>query len=297
MSVPPAPEWFQRYVAAEPVDGTVEVDGARIHHLRWGDPTTTPGIVFVHGGAAHAHWWSHIAPAFLPHHSAVAIDLSGHGDSGHRDDYLLETWCEEVAAVIDDVGFVTPPVVVGHSMGGFVTIATAALHPERIGGAVIIDSPVIAVDPEVNAARAGDQFAKAKTYDDLEEAVARFRVVPGQDVLLPYVADHIARRSLVHTDAGWSWKFDRGIFMPRRRQAAEFLSRVQGRVALLRAEHGLVTEDIGRHMYEQLGRVAPVIELPTAGHHPMLDVPLILITALRSLLADWDHSIPYDRPD
>jgi hypothetical protein len=40
-----------------------------------------------------------------------------------------------------------------------------------------------------------------------------------------------------------------------------------------------------------------VIELPTAGHHPMLDVPLILITALRSLLADWDHSIPYDRPE
>ncbi|MEC7144654.1 MAG: alpha/beta hydrolase, partial [Actinomycetota bacterium] len=68
------------------------------------------------------------------------------------------------------------------------------------------------------------------------------------------------------------------------------------RVALLRCEYGLVTPDIGDYMYEQLGRVAPVIELPTAGHHPMLDVPLILITALRSLLADWDHSRPLRRP-
>jgi pimeloyl-ACP methyl ester carboxylesterase len=66
-------------------------------------------------------------------------------------------------------------------------------------------------------------------------------------------------------------------------------------VALLRCEHGLVTPDIGDYMYNQLGRVAPVIELPTAGHHPMLDVPLILITAIRSLIADWDHSRPLDR--
>jgi pimeloyl-ACP methyl ester carboxylesterase len=226
----------------------------------------------------------------------VAVDLTVHGDSDHRQEYLLETWCAEVAAVIADAGFVTPPVLVGHSMGGFVATATAALHPTVIGGAVIIDSPIIAVDPEVNAARASDQFANAKTYDDLEDAVARFRVVPGQDVILPFVGDHVARRSLRATDGGWSWKFDRRIFVPRRRQAAEFLSRVTGRVALLRAEHGLVTEDIGRHMYDQLGRVAPVIELPTAGHHPMLDVPLILVTALRALLADWDHSIPYDRP-
>lgn len=295
MDVAATPDWFTRYVETIPSEETTTVEGATVHYLRWGDPTKTPGIVFIHGGAAHAHWWSHVAPAFLPHHCAVAIDLTGHGDSDHRDDYLLETWCAEVAAVIGAAGFVTPPMLVGHSMGGFVATATAALHPDLIGGAVIVDSPIIAVDPEVNAARVSDQFANAKTYDDLDAAVARFRVVPEQDVILSYVGDHVARRSLRDTAEGWSWKFDRRIFVPRRRQAAEFLSRVRCRVALLRSENGLVTEDIGRHMYDQLGRVAPVIELPTAGHHPMLDVPLILITALRSLLADWDHSVPYDR--
>jgi len=72
---------------------------------------------------------------------------------------------------------------------------------------------------------------------------------------------------------------------------------VRCRVALLRAEHGLVTPDIGEHMYDTLGRVAPVIELPTAGHHPMLDVPLILLTAVRSILADWAHSTPLPAED
>ena len=83
--------------------------------------------------------------------------------------------------------------------------------------------------------------------------------------------------------------------MPPRRDAAEYLPQITCRVALLRCEHGLVTDDIGAYMYEQLGRVAPVVELPTAGHHPMLDVPLILITAIRSLIADWDHSRPLGR--
>ena len=43
---------------------------------------------------------------------------------------------------------------------------------------------------------------------------------------------------------------------------------------------------------ETLGRVAPVIEIPEAGHHAMLDQPLLLLTAIRTLLADWTHCEP-----
>lgn len=50
------------------------------------------------------------------------------------------------------------------------------------------------------------------------------------------------------------------------------------RVALFRAEDGLVTPDIGAYMYERLGRRAPVVEIPEAGHHMMLDQPLSLLT-------------------
>ena len=67
------------------------------------------------------------------------------------------------------------------------------------------------------------------------------------------------------------------------------------RVALFRAEHGLVTPDIGDEMYDLLGRVAPVIEIPEAYHHIMLDQPLLLVTGLRTLLADWEHSLPQRR--
>jgi len=79
--------------------------------------------------------------------------------------------------------------------------------------------------------------------------------------------------------------------------ALPYLSQVRCRLALLRSENGLVTADIGAEMYDQLGRVAPVIEIPEAGHHAMLDQPLLLLTALRTLVADWDHSEPHRRPD
>jgi pimeloyl-ACP methyl ester carboxylesterase len=67
-------------------------------------------------------------------------------------------------------------------------------------------------------------------------------------------------------------------------------------VAVFRAEHGLVPPDMGERIAERLGRVVPVVEIPLAAHHVMIDQPLSLITALRTLLADWTHSEPH-RPE
>jgi len=290
------PEWFRRALAVPFGDGHVDVDGASIHYLAWGEPGRR-GLVFVHGGGAHAHWWTHVAATFADRYRVAALDLSGHGDSAHRDAYDIEQWTAEVMAVAADAGMAERPVVVGHSMGGFVTIATAALHSDGLTGVVVCDSPVTEPDPEVESYRLKEAFGAPRTYASVDEAVARFRTVPPQDHYLPYVMDHVARRSLCPVDGGWQWKFDRHVFAQfgggMRGIARPYLAQVRCRFALLRSEHGLVTEDIGADMYDALGRVAPVIELPEAGHHAMLDEPLVLLTALRTLLADWDHSEPH----
>lgn len=295
---PGAPSWFVRALHTPFFDEHVEVDGARIHYLAWGEPGRR-GIVFVHGGAAHAHWWTHVAAPYARQYRVVALDLSGHGDSDHRDRYSLEQWAAEVMAVSAAAGIDGPPVVVGHSMGGFVSIATAALHDE-LAGVIVVDSPVAEQDHEVGAARAGQAFGVPRVYPTVADALGHFRTVPPQEHYLPYVMHHVARRSLRAVDGGWSWKFDHNLFSAFtssiRAVALPYLPRVRCRFALLRAEHGLVTPDIGESMYEKLGRSAPVVELPEAGHHGMLDQPLVLTTAIRSLLADWDHSRPSRRP-
>jgi pimeloyl-ACP methyl ester carboxylesterase len=294
MSAPPAPAWFRRALDVPRTDGFVEVDGTPIHYLEWGDPEA-PGLVFIHGGAAHAHWWSFLAPLFAEAHHVVAVDLAGHGESGRRDGYPLEAWARDIIAVVDRVHRGGRPVMIGHSMGGFVTIATAALHPESLTGIAVLDSPVIRQDPEVEAARHTDIFRAPKVYPDAEQMVARFRTIPAQDHYEPYILDHVARHSIMAVEGGYTWRFDPRVFNPWRNLITDLLPLVDCRVALFRAEHGLVTPDIGQFMYEQLGRIAPVVEIPEAGHHMMLDQPLLLLTALRTLLADWEHSTPHRR--
>jgi len=287
-----APEWFREAVATPFEDGVVEVAGCPIHYLKWGEPGR-PGLVLVHGGAAHAHWWSFIAPQLTHDYQVVALDLSGHGDSGRREQYPREIWADEIMAVAEDAQLVGAPIVVGHSMGGFVCISAAAHYGDRLAGAVILDSPVRRPDPEAEEGARGRAFRNPKVYPHIETALQHYRVVPEPTCAEPYILDHIGRHSLRRVEGGWTWKFDPLVF--RRfapRAIHEILPEVRCRVALFRAEFGLVTPDIGDYMYELLDRNAPVVEIPSAYHHLLLDQPLALITGLRAILSDWEHSIP-----
>jgi len=294
-TVPNAPGWYREALAVPFSDETVSVDDCPIHYLAWGQRGRR-GIVFVHGGGAHAHWWIHIAAGYANRYRVAALDMSGHGDSGRRESYSLEGWTDEVMAVIADSGMSGNPVIVGHSMGGFVAIVTAALHSDSLAGVIVCDSPVTEPDPEIDAARVGQAFGRPRVYEKSEQALARFRTVPPQEHYLDYVMADLGPRSLRKVEGGWSWKFDHRVFGAfdgnPRAIARPYLADVHCRLALLRSQYGLVTEDIGAYMYELLGRVNPVIEIPQAGHHLMLDQPLLLMTALNTLLADWDHSEP-----
>jgi len=285
-----APGWFSAALADEGQERRITVEGTPVAYRAWGDPADR-SIVLVHGGAAHSRWWDHIAPLLTGGRRVVAVDLSGHGDSGRRDRYSLDTWAREVLAVVAEAGDAGSSVVIGHSMGGLVTLRLASLAGSRIAGAVAIDSPVRDIAPEDRAARQHRAFGPLRVYPTREAAVARFRPIPDQPALA-YIADHVAATSIRPAEGGWTWKFDPQVFA-RDHLTPELLTRLDCRVALFRAEHGLVTPQQGEVLYDRLGRVAPVIEIPAAGHHIMLDQPIALVAALRTLLSDWDHSIPH----
>ena len=154
----------------------------------------------------------------------------------------------------------------------------------------MIDSPVQDLTPEDRAARDARAFGPLRVYRSAEEAIARFRPIPDQPVL-PYVRAHVAATSIRPVEGGWSWKFDPAIFS-RSQATPALLHQLDCRVALFHAEHGIVPPQTTELMYDKLGRRAPVIEVPAAGHHVMLDQPIALVTGLRALLSDWDHSLP-----
>jgi pimeloyl-ACP methyl ester carboxylesterase len=283
------PAWFLAALSAHCEQGVIDVDGTAVTYRAWGEPGDA-GLVLAHGGAAHARWWDHIAPLLATGRRVIAVDLSGHGDSGRRDAYTLDLWADEVLAVAAGAGITGPPTVIGHSMGGFVALRAAGLYGARLAGVVAIDSPVRDVTPEERAAREQRAFGPLRVYPAAEELIARFHPIPDQPGL-PYVVDHIAKTSIRPVDGGWSWKFDPRIFA-RLPLSPELLTRLDCRVALFRAEHGILSAQMSDVMYDRLGRLAPVIEIPAARHHVMLDQPLALVTGIRTLLSDWDHSLP-----
>src|SRR5262249_41410068 len=174
-----APAWFTAALAAPRQEAVVVVERCPLHTIPWGE-RGRPGLVLVAGGAAHAEWWTFIAPQLAQQYDVVALDMSGHGDSGRREEYPREQWAREVMAVAADAGFPGPPVLVGHSLGGLVSIVAASLHGDRLAGAVIVDSPVRAPDPESEEGARGRAFRNPKTYPDLETAIAHFHLVPPQ---------------------------------------------------------------------------------------------------------------------
>jgi pimeloyl-ACP methyl ester carboxylesterase len=294
MSAPP-PDWFTAALAAPADDGAVDVAGARISYRAWG-PEGAPGAVLVHGTAAHARWWDHIGPFLRAGGLRIAaISMSGHGDSDWRDCYSLDQWTAEVMAVAPAAGIAGSPFIIGHSLGGGVALNTAARHGGALAGIVVIDSAVYEgpPPPEMSAPEMG--FGIGRTYPSREVILERFRLVPEQEVL-PYVREHIAAWSVTERENGeWGWKFDQALFAKMSPQVPPSAGPTGCRVAIVRAQHGMMSAEMADRLRGRLGQPAPVVEIPAAGHHVLLDQPLSLVAALRAVLGNWTAREPGDK--
>ncbi|MDH3044885.1 alpha/beta fold hydrolase [Gordonia alkanivorans] len=278
-----APEWFRTAVRTEPEHSSITVHGARITYRCWGEPGS-PGLLLVHGGAAHAGWWDHIAPRYARDRRVVALDLSGHGDSDWRDTYSLATWADEITAVAAAAQADDHAVLVGHSLGGLVGIRTAIAHPDLVTDLMLVDSRIL--DAEILDAIQRNQPEdgiprRSKHYPSLEAALERFRLVPDH-ASLDYARDHVARQSAVRDADGWRWKFDRAF--------ADELTDLPPhppsdcRLGVVYGEHGVVTPEMIDMVTAGLNEPARVVELAGAGHHIPLEQPLALMDAIDDFL-------------
>ena len=311
MTSPDLPAWFTRAIAAPYTEHVASEGACPIHYLRWGSGGDTsapakPPVLLIHGGGAHAHWWGFLAPLLTDRYDVLALDLSGHGDSGRRDRYPREVWAGDVLAVIDHAKLSQRPVIVGHSMGGFVSMVTAALHGERLAGAILVDSPVRPprpTDVEPTPAepsesgdkqRAGWSFQRMAPYPDFESAVSRFRLLPEQPAPYAFLLDYVASTSVRKDDDGYTWKFDPRVFEKASRSSLrDYFVSARCRLAVVRgSESTVLPKDIAEYMVGLLPGRVPLVEVPEAHHHLMFDQPLPFLVAIRTLLADWQCSLP-----
>lgn len=107
----------------------VSVNGAELWYQFTGSGDTVVQI----GGAVSAHeGYATITPILSEHYRVLDYDHRGYGLSDRpRQRYTFETWCDDLAALMDTLG-VERAHIHGGSMGSFIAVAFAAKYPERV---------------------------------------------------------------------------------------------------------------------------------------------------------------------
>jgi pimeloyl-ACP methyl ester carboxylesterase len=292
------PEWFERSVAAPYDTCSVEVAGCSIHYLRWGD-SKDPGLLLLPGTGGHAHWFSHLALLLADQFHVVSMDLAGCGDSGRRDHYTRELIVSEIMAVCADSGMLsaaTPPVLVGHSVGGQHVVRAAIAHGKSLLGVIAVDAlryAELAHDPAVKALNGARPAPRPQPiYPDYETAVARFRLSPRPaiEIQTDYVLNHIARHSLREVEGGWAWKFDLALASVASLglELKDSLKNLSCHAAAIYGENThLADHTLLQSMTAITNGEIPVFVIPGSSHYPMIDSPLAFVCAIKGIALTW----------
>src|SRR5262249_32756775 len=129
--------------------GTVVIDERTIHYHAVGDPARPKGrrLLYVHGTGCTGEVWLPHMKAMGDLHTAVAIDLPGHGKSpgrGFRGVGDYTHFALELARTLQW----DRCVIVGHSLGGAIALLAALYHADRLDGLVLVDTGArLRVDP------------------------------------------------------------------------------------------------------------------------------------------------------
>jgi pimeloyl-ACP methyl ester carboxylesterase len=126
--------------ALPPMGQWVDVAGGRIHYVEMGPKDAAgPVIVMIHGIMAQLRHFSYgFADRMAVDHRVILIDRPGWGHStisGKRPP--ISRQADMIAEALAKLG-IEKPLVVGHSMGGAVSLALAIRHPEAAGGLALI---------------------------------------------------------------------------------------------------------------------------------------------------------------
>jgi pimeloyl-ACP methyl ester carboxylesterase len=114
-----------------------DIKNQKVNYVHKGQGTP---ILLVHGIAASLHDWDELMPALAQNgYAAYALDLLGHGKSGKPNirAYQMEWLFEHFAGWIDSLHLSEPPVLCGHSLGGYLSLEYARRFPGRTRGLIL----------------------------------------------------------------------------------------------------------------------------------------------------------------
>ena len=97
-------------------------------------------IVLLHGFLENTSMWNAFIPKLIKKNRVICIDLLGHGKTGCTGYiHTMEQMAEAVQAVLQHIK-IRRSIFIGHSMGGYVTLAFAEVNPDAVKGICLLNS-------------------------------------------------------------------------------------------------------------------------------------------------------------
>ena len=284
----------------EPVSHYYYSDRLKLQFWDWGQEGLPP-LLLVHGGLDHARNWDWVARSLRDRFHVYAMDLRGHGNSAWAPGalYSVAEHVLDLSTLIEVLGG-GPFHLIGHSLGGVLTLLYAGLYPAGVRKVVAIEGlgfpalhrihqpPSASMRAWIESVRQTEQL-EPRTYPDLEAAVLRMQEAN------PHLSQEVARHLTLHgtnlnADGSLSWKFDNYVRChPPYGHSIEDQRAIYAEIVcpvLLVWGHESWLPDPDTDSRAQVIRNAQVLKVPGAGHwvhHDRLD--LFLEESQRFLLA------------
>lgn len=161
----------------EPTERFVHTGETALNVAEW--PGDGPPLVLVHGWGVAWQVWLSVAPLLAKHFRVIAFDLRGHGRSGRvLDDHQRITWTKDTARLMEKL---TPDgaFVVGHSLGGWVSLTLPSVAP-GLAKKIIAEDPYTGPNSLVGDRARGDASRRSRPDPEFVESATSIEPIARQ---------------------------------------------------------------------------------------------------------------------
>jgi 3-oxoadipate enol-lactonase len=231
-------------------------------------------LVLLHGYPFDHTMWDGVIRGLGTQRKIIAPNLRGFGSPPGSVEPSLDSMADDVATKIDGPAFVA-----GFSMGGYVALALAERHPDKIAGLALINSQAAADTEEVRNARRSMIQKVLKDGTSAATEAALPKLFSKQN---PAWTAYPLKGAECAGVAGITWALEA---MARRPDRTSVVSRLGGSKPIL-IVHSMgdkfIPVDRARALANSVG--ARYVEIEGAGHGTPIEVPERVADALASWL-------------
>lgn len=249
-------------------------------------------VILLHGWLGSWGLWQETMSFLGQHYRTYAMDFWGFGESGKkRETYAVHDFVSLVGQFMEQLGIVRAPLV-GHSMGGTVSLSVAIRYPERVSKVVVVGSPIVGSSLAPLLKLAGYRMNAFLLFNMMGPFRAFMKYYYSRQICsdprFPVMMDRDLSRTTLQS-------FLLSIASLRRTDLRPMLNQIKVPAMGMYGDKDKVVHPLQWQPMKEGIPQSQIVRFENAGHFPMLEEPKKFTDHLRSFL-DEHRTVPLRKP-